>query len=366
MVYFIIKRHEKSYIPIVLATIVKIDKCLYSRRCVVSDYETVCGITGQMGEKAIDEMIESISADEKNSALKSSFSPTQIVQEIENISTAIELNNLLKNMNVLLENGTLNPLFENKDLVIYYKGINKKGEKYTQLRWTTKGKEFILKALNAYTTIVEPLLIIKTKIEEYKHPTYKGCYYLEVMDQYGRWWSYRGDSSSNKKSTFEDMQKIASQEIDKAIINIDLFYVHYDENIGNIKRHEEILYVYTYDMYTGEYGNPYAEKTDKYAGYVLAVTKDSLLYSHFKVFDNYQDAKQLALKIKNEGIVNLEFWTCLGNYDFESNCHEEYDYDYDMRDVYNNIATEDGEPRYLSDGVWLYPDGSTRDDKKGR
>ncbi len=340
--------------------------------CIVSDYETICDISGKMGEEAIDAMIDTVNAKEKNNVLKSSFSPTQIAQEVENIFSATELNNLLKNMNILLENSTLNPLFENKNLVIYYNGINKKGEKYTQLRWTTKGKEFILKALNAYTTVVEPLLIANTKIEESKHPRYGGHYYLETMDQYGRWWNYRGDSSSNEKSTFEDMQKIASQEIDKAIIDIDLFYVHYDENIGNIKRHEEILYVYTYDMYTGEYGNPYAEKTDKYAGYVLVVTKDSLLYSHFKVFDNYQDARQFALKIKHEGIVNLEFWTCLGDYNFECNYHEEfeenYDYDgheHDMTDIYNHFANEEGEPTYLSDGVWLYPDGRMRDDKKG-
>lgn len=340
----------------------------------MSDYETVCGITGQMGEKAIDEMIESISADEKNSALKSSFIPTQIVQEIENISTAIELNNLLKNMNVLLENGTLNPLFENKDLVIYYKGINKKGEKYTQLRWTTKGKEFILKALNAYTTIVEPLLIIKTKIEEYKHPTYKGCYYLEVMDQYGRWWAWRGDSSVRERPTLSDIKKIETEEVYKSVIDIDLYYIKYDENIGKIKRHDEISYVYTYDMYSDSFGGNFSEEPDIYAGYTLVVTKDGLTYRHFKIFDKYQDVKQLALKIKKKVIVNLEFWTCLGSYEYDvDNSHKEFeetdnydDHEYDMTDAYNNFATEDGEPTYLSDGVWLYPDGRTRDDKVGR
>lgn len=337
------------------------------------DYETICDITGKMGEEAIDVMIDTINGEEKSNVFKSSYGSAQIAQEIENISTAIELNNLLKNMNILLENSTLNPLLKNNNLVIYYNGVDKKGNKYTQLRWTKAGRQFILKALKAYTTIIEPLLITNTKIQESKHPTYKGYYYLEVMDQYGRWWSYRGDSSSNEKSTFEDMQKIAIKEANKIIIDVDLFYVHCDGNIKNIKRHEEVLYVYTYDMYSEEYGRNNVEKIDKYAGYVLIVTKDLQEYRHFKIFDNYHDAKQLALKIKNKGIVNLQFWECLGDYYFENNYHEEFEenyyddvHEYDMTDVYDVFATEKGEPTYLSDGVWLYPDGRMRDDKEGR
>lgn len=335
----------------------------------MNDYETICDITGEIGEEAIDAMIDITNAEEKSNILKSSYSPTQIAQEIENISTATELNNLLKNMNILLENSTLNPLLKNNKLVIYYNGMDKKGNKYTQLRWTKAGREYILNALRAYTTIIEPLLITNTKIEESKHPVYSGHYYLEIMDQYGRWWSYKGDDNSNEKSTFEDMQKIAIDQTNKAIIDVDLFYIRYDDNIKYIKRHEEVLYVYTYDMHSEAYGIDYIEKSDKYAGYTLIIAKDFLEYRHNKVFTNYRDIKEFALKVKNKGVVNLEFWECLGNYYFDSNSHEEfeekYDYDneYDMTDVYNNFVTEEGEPTYLSDGVWLYPDGSMRDDK---
>lgn len=338
--------------------------------CVLSDYETICDITGKMGEEAIDAMIDTINAEDKSNVFKSSYGSAQIAQELENISTAIELNTLLKNMNILLENSTLNPLLKNNNLVIYYNGVDKKGNKYTQLRWTKVGRAFLLKALKAYTTIIEPLLIINTKIQECKYPIHHHSYYLQLMDQYGRWWSYM---NSNEKSTFEDMQKIAMEEINKAIIDIDLFYVHYDDNIKNIKRHEEVLYVYTYDMYSEEYGRNYVEKTDKYAGYVLVITKDDLTYKHFEIFDNYQDVKEFALKVKNKGIVNLEFWECLGDYYFENNYHEEFEesyyddiHEYDMTDVYDVFATEEGEPTYLSDGVWLYPNGSMRDDKEGR
>ncbi len=35
-----------------------------------------------------------------------------------------------------------------------------------------------------------------------------------------------------------------------------------------------------------------------------------------------------------------------------------------MIDLYDNLKNDDsGEAVYLSDGVWLYPDGRTRDDK---
>lgn len=341
--------------------------------CVVSDYETICDITSKMGEEAIDAMIDTVNSREKSNIFTSSYSATQIAQEIDNISTATELNNLLKNMNILLENSTLNPLLKNNNLVIYYNGVDAKGKKYTQLRWTKSGREFILKALKAYTTIVEPLLITKTKIEESKHPKHSGHYYLEILDQYDRWWSYKGDSSSNGKLTFEDMQKIALEEANKVVIDVDLFYMQYDDNIKNIKRHEEVLYVYTYDMYSEEFGINYIEKSDKYAGYVLIITKYCVEYKHNKIFTNYKDVKEFALKVKNKGIVNLEFWECLGDYYFENNYHEEFEenyyddvHEYDMTDVYDVFATEEGEPTYLSDGVWLYPDGRMRDDKEGR
>ncbi len=331
----------------------------------MSDYETICDITGKMAEEAIEAMIDNVNTDTKNTILESSYSPTQIAQEIENIATAIELNNLLKNMNILLENSALNPLLTNNNLVIYYNGVDKKGNKYTQLRWTKAGKEFILKALKSYTTIVEPLLITNIKIEESKHPRHSGHYYLEVLDQYDRWWSYKGDSSSNGKSTFEDKQKIATEEANKVIIDVDLFYMQYDDNIKNIKRHEEILYVYTYDMYSEEFGINYINESDKYAGYVLIISKYCVEYKHNKIFTNYKDIKEFALKVKNKGIVNLEFWECLGDYYFKNNYHEEFEESYYF-DNDDDDDSEEGEPTYLSDGVWLYPNGSIRDDKEGR
>jgi len=33
-----------------------------------------------------------------------------------------------------------------------------------------------------------------------------------------------------------------------------------------------------------------------------------------------------------------------------------------MKELYSSITHEDGEPTYLSDGVWLYPDGTMKED----
>ena len=34
----------------------------------------------------------------------------------------------------------------------------------------------------------------------------------------------------------------------------------------------------------------------------------------------------------------------------------------DLIDLYNALCVEEGQPVYLCDGVWLYPDGDVRDE----
>ena len=46
-----------------------------------------------------------------------------------------------------------------------------------------------------------------------------------------------------------------------------------------------------------------------------------------------------------------------------ANYHKYKDYsnsmvDEELVEIYRNITQEDGEPTYLSDGMWLYPDGT--------
>ncbi len=95
-----------------------------------------------------------------------------------------------------------------------------------------------------------------------------------------------------------------------------------------INSKNQVLYIYTYDMTSGKYGNNYLDTDNEYLGYVLAITKDGLEYRHEKTFHSYEKIKEFALKIKDNGVINLEFWKCLGDYDWENDAHEELEEDY--------------------------------------
>lgn len=107
----------------------------------MTDYELICDMIGKCGEEAIDEMI-SCSSNKKN-LFKSTFSTTDIAKECNQINTVNQLNYFLKNMNILLDNGDLSQNTLDKKLAIIFKGQNRKGETYSQIRWTKKGKEYI-------------------------------------------------------------------------------------------------------------------------------------------------------------------------------------------------------------------------------
>jgi hypothetical protein len=69
-----------------------------------------------------------------------------------------------------------------------------------------------------------------------------------------------------------------------------------------------------------------------------------------------------ALKAKLRVKSDQELKTL--NYDVDS-YYKYVDYtnemvDDEMKFIYSAITHEDGEPTYLNDGIWLYPDGSMR------
>lgn len=336
----------------------------------MSDYQDICDITGNEGTEAIDTMIYMSSKDIKKHIINSSYSPTQIANEFEHINTAIELNRILKTLYILEIDGNINPLLEHYNLVIYKEGIDKKTKKkYIQQRWTTIGKEYIIKALKQYTTVIEPLVITSTNVKQSQHPKFNH-YYLEVKDQYGRCWSYR---SANEKPTLEEISDIEKKELISVVIDIEKYYIHFsnDEKIINPNRHEEILYVYTYDINSREYGNNYIETKDKYEGYVLVITKDLLEYQHNKKFNSYTEIEKFALKIKKSAIVNLKFWDCNGEYqDWDNNIHLEFEEQHDHTDDDSNYMMQfydadldNGMGTYLSDGAYIKSDGSIYYDK---
>ena len=128
---------------------------------------------------------------------------------------------------------------------------------------------------------------------------------------------------------------------------MDLYYICDTELMSYIKRHEEVLYIYS---------NICEEMPiDKYVGYVRAITKDNLVYEHGKEFDNYESLKKFALKIKDRGIINLEFWECLYSYEFAGNEHEEfeekYNYYYDPEAKANQDVLDMIESDRMQDGT---------------
>ena len=148
----------------------------------------------------------------------------------------------------------------------------------------------------------------------------------------------------------------------------------HDQVVKRIKRKEEVKYVYRRD-----WGNDCGESWEdhcvdpKQGSRVCIVTVDGLDYIHDKFFYNYEELKNFALKVKKRAVVNLKFWEltegldvdedgrgmeCL--YEFEEDSYSDYaaEEEWSMKDTYNSLGGEDGERKYLSDGVWLNPNGT--------
>jgi len=105
----------------------------------MTDYKLITELTGKSGEEAIDSMISYSTNANKQNLFKSTFSTTDISKECIQIENTNQLNYLLKIFNLVEKNN---------GLVILFDGKNKKGESYSQIRWTQKGKEYILKNIN--------------------------------------------------------------------------------------------------------------------------------------------------------------------------------------------------------------------------
>ncbi len=211
----------------------------------------------------------------------------------------------------------------------------------------------------------EPLKIIKTFIKSFSH---SDTYDLEVQDQYRRWWLYYGASDN---LSLDEVEEIEAEELRKGIINLDLYYPDENRIVPRINREERVLRVLSHSK--GEY---FDDRTfiDEFGACVAIVTYDGLEYIHDKVFYEYEDLKDLALKIKSKDIVNLKYWECIGVYEwdeqnvFDNEFEDISDYceephEWDTKDIYNSLGGEDGERKYMHDGAWISPDGTITYDR---
>jgi len=114
----------------------------------MTDYELVQDLTGKSGEEALNSMISDATYSNEQDLFKSTFSTTDISKECNQIENANQLKYFLKIFNLLEKNNNLSQSTVNNGLAILFNGKNKKGESYSQIRWTKKGKEYILKNIN--------------------------------------------------------------------------------------------------------------------------------------------------------------------------------------------------------------------------
>ncbi len=220
---------------------------------------------------------------------------------------------------------------------------------------------------------IEPLKIITSFIKfipENEYFPHNDRYILEVQDQYGRWWIYYGAYALS----LDEAEEIEAEELKKGVINLKLYYFDDNRIIDKIKRQEEIYSIYVRYRYT--------EYFDSSTGaQVMVMAGDDLEYVHDKIFYDYDKLKNFALKIKAKGIINLEFWTCIGSIDPESGSgssleeledtplyENTYDYrsnehEWNSKDIYNSLGGEEGERKYMSDGAWISPDGTITFDR---
>ena len=114
----------------------------------MTDYELICEITGEEGEEAIDRMINSSTKSSISHIFKTTSNSTQIVEECDAVDNVYELNYILKKENILLSSGNLSQYAIDNELAIVFEGVGKKGKPYSQIRWTQKGKEYLLEIIN--------------------------------------------------------------------------------------------------------------------------------------------------------------------------------------------------------------------------
>lgn len=203
----------------------------------------------------------------------------------------------------------------------------------------------------------EPLKMTETFI---RHFPQSGYYDFEVQDQYERWWIYSGSQDS-----LAEIEEIEAEECRKDIINLDLYHLDDNRIVNKIKRHAEVMYVFGYNI------NSEVFQPDLGAEVRVIINEGrlSMEYSHDKIFHDYDKLKEFALKIKDKGIINLEFWNCLGSYEWEDNCSEHLEFEdkseyyeepreWGSMNIYNSLEGEHGERKYMSDGAWMNPDGT--------
>ncbi|MFA6788618.1 MAG: hypothetical protein WC149_05965 [Arcobacteraceae bacterium] len=205
----------------------------------MTDYELITEITGVTGEEAIDTMINNSSNSNKKDLFKSTFSTTDLAKECNQIDTANQLNYLLRNMKLLLPNGYLSENTIKSKLAIIFKGKNKQGEEYSQIRWTTKGRDYILKNINQ-NELSENIKIVDDVELRYTHPNND---LTEYVDAYIILCKVKNEENNiyklNQKINYSNIaEELIEKIIKKGSINTKYWTCYTDEELQK----SEIIY----------------------------------------------------------------------------------------------------------------------------
>lgn len=121
--------------------------------------------------------------------------------------------------------------------------------------------------------------------------------------------------------------------------------LNYDEGVklALFLKYEEVI---DEQAYCGRY---YIKNGEKWIHNII------LLKNHLNISDN-QDLRKLGYAVD-------DYYKCKGCATLEEAKREmlKREAKEEMMSIYSGITHEDGEPTYMCDGMWLYPDGSMRE-----
>ncbi|MCD6381435.1 MAG: hypothetical protein J7L43_00455 [Candidatus Aenigmarchaeota archaeon] len=183
--------------------------------------------------------------------------------------------------------------------------------------------------------------VATTEVTSYELIT-RTIYGMQVTDIFGREWCFSNDGPvSGESESFDLMNDLAIKIKNKGYFNPKLFWGSGDERELYGKRFdsiEEVNYVFSYSNEYGDY-----ELTTFWNLHVI--TEGGLFYKHDKIFTDYDKLKEFALKVKNKGLVNLNYWICQGYYPYEGEASMEAIYEFEER--YDSY--EDPEERVMQE-----------------
>lgn len=294
----------------------------------------------------------------------STYSTTQIANSIMSVKTAYDLNQLLKELNLLNHDGTINYTLVDPNFVIEFNVISKKGERYCYKRWTEKGKVFIAfiveqHILNKKDNMHNEEIENKIKFIIQEAMKIHGGDPIDYSDIYLDVFTVNLDINENQVLNL--VRKLV-EESNGEIVENTWFYFEflgrrvqytYDDEENCYKKYIGQIAIYEENSSSFGFDSNGPLKLDEYVviesveivnnpfqnNYVLnsQVKGDSLHYYELDYsFSSIDQATEVLCEIQKKMIINMKYWSLRG-YTFDDSEAEE------DRNILNRIE-EDRSP----------------------